>query len=89
MSTLDAPGRRTGSRLGANSPVARRRRLRLAFATVLVALAIAGNLAVYTSLDTRAPVVQAIVDIPAGTMLERSDLRPISVDLDASRIVPL
>lgn len=84
MSTASLAAERTTGRVGTASSMVRRRRLRLATATVLIAIAIAGNLAVYTSLDQRELVVQAVVDIPAGTMLERSALRPIRVALDPS-----
>lgn len=49
-----------------------------------MALAIAGNVAIYGSLDRRTPVLQAVRDVPAGSMLTGDDLRAVEVASDAS-----
>jgi hypothetical protein len=59
-----------------------RRRRRLAIGVGLGALAIAGNLAVYTSLDDRAGVLQVVADVPAGEELLAEHLRVVEVGLD-------
>jgi hypothetical protein len=62
-------------------PSARRRR-RLAIGVGLGALAIAGNLAVYSSLDDRAGVLQVVADVPAGEELRAEHLRVVELGLD-------
>jgi hypothetical protein len=61
-----------------------RRRNRIAAGVALGAAAIGGNLLVYSSLDAKSPVVQAVRDIPAGTQITPDMLRTVSVDLDDS-----
>ncbi len=51
-------------------PSARRRR-RLAVGVGLGAIAVAGNLAAYSSLDDRASVLQVVTDVPAGEELDQ------------------
>lgn len=64
-------------------PTARRRN-RIAVGTALGALAVGGNLVVYTSLDDAEPVVQAVTDIPAGTLITSDMLRTVDADVDSS-----
>lgn len=59
-----------------------RRRNRIAAGVLLGALAIGGNALVYSSLDTKEPVVQAVVDIPAGTQITADLLGTVDVDAD-------
>lgn len=61
---------------------ASRRRARVAGGVALVAAAIGGNVLVYTSLDDRRPVLQAVRDVPAGEQLTIDDVRSIDVDAD-------
>jgi hypothetical protein len=61
---------------------ASRRRARVAGGAALVAAAIGGNVLVYTSLDDRRPVLQAVRDVPAGEQLTIDDVRSIDVDAD-------
>ena len=68
---------------------ASRRRARIAGGVALVAVAIGGNVLIYSSLDDREPVLQLVRDVPAGEQLTGDDLRPIDVDADDTlRAVP-
>lgn len=62
-------------------PTARRRN-RIAAGVALGAVAIGGNVLVYSSLDDSEPVVQAVTDIPAGTQITASMLRAVDADID-------
>ncbi len=64
-----------------------RRRTRLMIAMVLAAVAFAGNLAVYSSLDERIEVLQAGEEIPAGSIVEPEQLRVTRVAVDS--VVPV
>lgn len=75
-STTSVP--RHGFRPGA------RRRSRIAMGIALGAVAVALNVMVYTNLDGRAPAVQVIRDVPAGSPIAASDLRVVDVDVDES-----
>jgi SAF domain len=59
-----------------------RRRNRIAAGIALGAAAIGGNVLLYTSLDDKSPVVQAVTDIPAGAQITPDMLRTVEVDLD-------
>ena len=59
-----------------------RRRARIAAGAALTALAIGGNVVVYTSLDDRAEVLQVVNDIRAGEIVTADDLRIVQVDVD-------
>lgn len=72
-----------GTRIRGFRPAARRRN-RIAAGVALGALAVAGNLVVYTSLDDRREVVQAVADIPAGSEVTADMLRTVEVDVDDS-----
>ena len=61
---------------------ASRRRARVAGGVALIAVAIGGNVLVYSSLDDREPVLQVVRDVPAGDQLTGDDVRPIDVDAD-------
>jgi hypothetical protein len=61
---------------------ASRRRARVAGGVALIAVAIGGNVLVYSSLDDREPVLQLVRDVPAGEQLTGDDVRPIDVDAD-------
>lgn len=61
---------------------ASRRRARVAGGAALVAVAIGGNLLVYSSLDDRESVLQVVRDVPAGAQVAVEDVRPIEVDAD-------
>ena len=63
---------------------ASRRRVRIAFGVFVSALAVGGNLLVYSSLDGKAEVLQIVRDIPAGEVVSADDLRVVSVDVDAT-----
>lgn len=59
-----------------------RRRARIAGGAVVAALAVGGNVLVYTSIDDRAEVLQVVTDIRAGETVSADDLRIVAVDLD-------
>lgn len=61
---------------------ASRRRARLAGGAALAAVAIGGNVLVYSSLDDTTEVLQVVTDIRAGDQIEAGDLRTVSVDVD-------
>jgi hypothetical protein len=61
-----------------------RRRGRIAAGVALAAIAIGGNLYVYSTLDDSRPVVQAVQDVPAGEQITADMLRTVSVDADAT-----
>ena len=61
---------------------ASRRRARLAAGAALVAVAIGGNVLVYSSLDDRESVLQVVRDVPAGAQVALEDVRAIQVDAD-------
>lgn len=66
-----------------------RRRNRIAAGVALGAIAIGGNVLVYSSLDDAAPVVQAVRDIPAGTQITSDMLRTVDADLDSTvEVIP-
>ncbi|HZB41326.1 MAG TPA: SAF domain-containing protein, partial [Ilumatobacter sp.] len=52
----------------------------------VAALAVGGNLLVYSSLDHKTEVLQVVRDIPAGDIVSANDLRVVAVDVD--RTVP-
>ena len=61
---------------------ASRRRARVAGGAALVAIAIGGNVLVYSSLDDRESVLQVVRDVPAGEQVAPEDVRAIQVDAD-------
>jgi hypothetical protein len=61
-----------------------RRRNRIAAGVALAAIAIGGNLLLYSSLDDTEPVVQVVRDVPAGSQLTGDMLRTVSVAVDSS-----
>lgn len=61
-----------------------RRRNRIAAGVALGALAIGGNVLVYSSLDDTTRVVQAVDNIPAGTQVTSDMFRTVDVDVDGS-----
>lgn len=63
---------------------ASRRTNRIAAGVVLGALAIGGNVLVYTNLDDREAVLQVVRDLPAGSIVTADDLRTVDVDVDGS-----
>lgn len=66
-----------------------RRRKRIALGVLLAAIAIGGNVAIYTGLDDSAPVVQVTRDVPAGEQLSLDMLRIVDVDADPTvNVVP-
>jgi len=59
-------------------------------AVVLAAIAFAGNLAVYSSLDERIEVLQASEEIPAGSVVELEQVRVTRVAVDSAvPVVPV
>lgn len=64
-------------------PTARRRN-RLVAGLALGAIAIGGNVLVYSSLDSKSSVVQITRDVPAGELITADMLRPIDVGIDDS-----
>lgn len=61
---------------------ASRRRSRIAAGVVLAAVAIGGNVLLYTSLDDKTSVLQLTNNIRAGEQVTVADLRTVEVDLD-------
>ena len=61
-----------------------RRRARIAAGVALGAIAVAGNVLVYGSLDDRTAVLQVVRDVPAGAQLSHDDLRAVDVGVDGS-----
>ncbi len=59
-----------------------RRRARIALGVLLAAIAVGGNLLVYSSLDHKTEVLQVVRDIPAGEIVSADDLRVVAVDVD-------
>lgn len=89
MTATVPPGPDTGASPARRSPVrgfrpGSRRRTRIAAGVVVAALAVGGNVLVYTSLDDRAEVLQVVTDIRAGEPVTADDLRIVAVDLDAT-----
>ena len=81
------PGERTAVTTGEGGEPrgfrpASRRRSRIAAGAVLGALAIGGNLLLYTSLDDKTEVLQLVDNVRAGERVSSSDLRIVEVDLD-------
>lgn len=54
----------------------------MAAGAALVAVAIGGNVLVYSSLDDRESVLQVVRDVPAGEQVVPEDVRAIQVDAD-------
>jgi hypothetical protein len=66
-----------------------RRRNRVAAGVALVAIAVAANVAIYASLDSSSPAVQATRDILAGELITADALRTVEVDVgDSVPVVP-
>lgn len=63
---------------------ASRRRTRLAAGAALAALAIGGNLLLYSGMDQRTAVLQVVRDVPAGAQVVADDLREVEVAADAT-----
>lgn len=63
---------------------AARRRNHIAAGVALAAVAIGGNLYVYSALDSSEPVVQAVRDVPAGEQITVDMLRTVDVDVDST-----
>jgi hypothetical protein len=61
-----------------------RRRARIAAGAALAALAVGGNVVLYTSLDQKTEVVQIVRNVRAGDPVSRADIRIVEVDLDSS-----
>jgi hypothetical protein len=61
---------------------AARRRNRIAAGVALGALAIGGNVLIYSSLDDSESVLQVVRDIPAGEVIAADALRSVDADVD-------
>ena len=59
-----------------------RRRARIAGGAALAAIAIGGNVLLYTSLDSSTEVVQLVHAVRAGELVTRDDVRIVEADLD-------
>jgi hypothetical protein len=78
---------------GAGEPLgfqpAARRRNRIALGVALAAVAIGGNLYLYSSIDDAEPVVQVVRDVPAGEQITADMLRTVDADVDPTvNVVP-
>lgn len=78
------PPAAAGSGSGRGFRPSSRRRTRMAIGAVLVAVAVGGNLLLYTGLDQRTAVLQVVRDVPAGVQLVADDLRTVEVATDPS-----
>lgn len=68
---------------------ASRRRNRIALGVLLAAVAIGGNLYIYSTLDASEPVIQVVRDVPAGEQITSDMLRTVDVDADSTvNLVP-
>lgn len=66
-----------------------RRRNRIVAGTVLAALAVAGNVWLYSNLDADEQVLQVTRDVTAGEQITADMLRPVAVEVDDSvTVVP-
>jgi hypothetical protein len=61
---------------------ASRRRVRIATGVALAAVAIGGNVLVYSALDDTTEVLQVVRNVRAGDAITSDDLRVVEVDLD-------
>ena len=61
-----------------------RRRSRVAVGAALAAVAVGGNVLLYTSLDAKTEVVQIVRNVRAGDPVTLADVRVVAVDLDPS-----
>jgi hypothetical protein len=61
-----------------------RRRNRLAAGVALGAIAIGGNIAVYSALNSSEPAVQVVRDVAAGDVITSDMLRTVDVNVDAT-----
>ncbi len=61
---------------------ASRRRSRVAAGAALAAVAVGGNVLLYTSLDDKTEVLQLVSNVRAGERVTSDDLRIVEVDLD-------
>ncbi len=59
-----------------------RRRTRIALGAALAAVAIGGNVVVYSQLDQRTEVLQMITNVPAGQEVTADMVRVVAVDVD-------
>jgi hypothetical protein len=83
-STRPTSGSDGGSAATTGFRPASRRRSRIAAGVALAAIAIGGNLYLYSNLDTSEPVVQAVRDIPAGEQLTADMFRTVDVEADST-----
>jgi hypothetical protein len=68
---------------------AARRRTRIALGIALAAVAIGGNIYLYSALDDAEPVVQVVRDVPAGEQITADMLRTVDADVDSTvNVVP-
>lgn len=67
-----------------------RRRARVAAGAAMVAIAVVGNVAVYSSLDDSAEVLQFTTNVHAGDVIGPGDVRAVAVDADlaATDLIP-
>lgn len=79
-----ASGSDTSSTPGHGFTAASRRRNRIAAGVALAAIAIGGNVLVYTGLSSAGPVVQAVRDVVAGEQITADMLRTVDVDADST-----
>ncbi len=82
--TGSAASDRRSSASGPGFTPTSRRRSRIAAGVALAAVAIGGNLLVYSNLDASKPVVQAVRDVPAGEQITSDMFRTVDVDVDST-----
>ncbi len=79
-----ASGVDSGAASGPGFTPASRRRTRIAAGVALAAVAIGGNVLVYSGLDSSEPVVQAVRDVAAGEEITGDMFRTVDVDADST-----
>ena len=73
----------------ASARISSRARSRLAFGSLVVAIGVLINLAIYRSVDDKSPVLQLNRDVPAGQQISADDFRTVEIGADgAFRSVP-
>lgn len=84
-SARSASGADAGSATSAHGfQPASRRRSRIAAGVALAAIAIGGNLLVFSTLDSTEPVLQTVRDVPAGERITSDMFRTVGVDADST-----
>jgi hypothetical protein len=82
----DAASARAGLGAARGFRPASRRNARIAAGVAIAAVAVAGNVLLYASLDDTTEVVQMVASVRAGERIEAAHVRIVSVDVDGSGV---